>query len=160
MTDSSHGNATLVLERRIPAPVSLVYSMLVDPTELREWLGPRDFVVTKLEADVRVGGTFQFRMRKSDGGEYGAHGVYRELVLNDRVVLTWCWNEAPAGQPLDRSETLVTMTVRAEGDVTVLTLTHSQLPDQTSAESHGSGWNDGLDKLVARIEQLDQGDKT
>jgi hypothetical protein len=43
---------------------------------------------------------------------------------------------------------------RLRSDQPVLTLTHSQLPDETSAESHGSGWNDGLDKLVARVEQL------
>jgi uncharacterized protein YndB with AHSA1/START domain len=159
MTSSSPQGATLVLERRIAAPLSLVYEMLVDPAELRQWLGPRDFVVTMLEADVRVGGTLQFRMRKNDGGDYGADGVYRELVPNERVVFTWRWNEAPAGQPLDRSETLVTLEVRTEGDVTILTLTHSRLPDEASAESHGSGWNDGLDKLVARIEHLNHGEK-
>jgi uncharacterized protein YndB with AHSA1/START domain len=152
--------ATLVLERRIAAPVSLVYSMLVDPDELRQWLGPRGYVVTKLEADARVGGRFVFRMRKDDGGDYGADGEYQEIVPNERVVLTWRWNEAPAGQSLDRSETLVTMEVRADGDMTVLTLTHAQLPDETSAESHGSGWNDGLDKLVARIQQRNPGEQT
>jgi uncharacterized protein YndB with AHSA1/START domain len=91
-------------------------------------------------------------MRKAGGGDYAAHGVYRELVADERVVFTWCWNEAPPGEPLDTSETLVTMAVQADGVATRLTLTHAQLPDESSATSHASGWNDGLDTLVARIE--------
>jgi uncharacterized protein YndB with AHSA1/START domain len=154
VTDSPTSGATLMLERRIAAPLPLVYSLLVDPDELRCWLGPRGFDCTLFEADVRVGGSFRFRMRKHGGGDYGAGGEFREIIHNERVVLTWRWNEAPPGEPLDRSETLVTMAVRADGDATVLTLTHAQLPDQTSADTHGSGWNDGLDKLITRIEQL------
>jgi uncharacterized protein YndB with AHSA1/START domain len=144
--------ASVTLERRIAAPVSLVYAMLIDPEEMREWLGPRDFVVTELEAEVRVGGSFRFRMRKVGGGDYAAHGVYRELVADQSVALTWCWSEAPPGEPLDTSETLVTIVVRADGAATLLTLTHSQLPDETSAESHGSGWSDALAKLTTRID--------
>jgi uncharacterized protein YndB with AHSA1/START domain len=160
MTDSpASERATLVLERRIAAPVSLVYSMLIDPNELRHWLGPNDCVVTQFDAEVRVGGTFEFRMRNSDGNNYAADGVYREIVPNERVVLTWRWKEAPPGQPLDRSETLVSFSVRDASGITVLTLVHSQLPDETSVESHGSGWNDGLDKLIARIEKLHQGEQ-
>jgi uncharacterized protein YndB with AHSA1/START domain len=160
MTDSpTSERSTLVLERRIAAPVSLVYSMLIDPNELRHWLGPNDCVVTQLDADVRVGGRFEFRMQNSNGSNYAADGVYKEIVTNERVVLTWRWKEAPPGQPLDRSETLVSLSVRSEGSVTILTLLHSQLPDETSVESHGSGWNDGLDKLVTRIEKLNRGDQ-
>jgi uncharacterized protein YndB with AHSA1/START domain len=117
MTKSSRpGEATLVLERRIAAPISLVYSMLVDPSELREWLGPAGFEVTDLRADVRVGGMLHFRMRKSGGGYYAAEGVYRELVAQERVVFSWRWIEAPPSEPLDRSDTLVTIAVRADCD--------------------------------------------
>jgi uncharacterized protein YndB with AHSA1/START domain/predicted enzyme related to lactoylglutathione lyase len=154
---SSAGVARLELERRIAAPVSVVYEMLVDPEELKQWLGPHDFVCTVFEADVKVGGSFRFRMRKHGGAEYGADGVYRELIRDQRVVLTWCWNEAPPGEPLDRSETLVTFALRAEGDSTVLTLTHTRLPDQESADSHSAGWSDGLDKLIARIQRIQKG---
>ena len=46
MTDQGE---TLVLERTIAAPPSLVYSELTDPAELRQWLGPHDCTVTVLE---------------------------------------------------------------------------------------------------------------
>jgi uncharacterized protein YndB with AHSA1/START domain len=154
MTDTP---AKLVLERRIAAPVSVVFELLVDPEELRQWLGPRGFVVTTFDADVRVGGAFRFRMRKVGGGDFGADGVYREIIRDERVVMSWCWNEAPPGEPLDRSETLITFTVRADGEDTLLTLTHSQLPDAASADSHRSGWTDGLAKLIERAESKQKG---
>lgn len=151
MTDSL---SELVMERRIAAPVSLVFSLLIDPQELRRWLGPVGYDVTAFEADVRVGGAFLFRMRKLGGGDYGADGVYREIVQDQRVVMTWRWNEAPPGEPLDRSETLITISVRPDGEHTLLTLTHAQLPDPASADSHADGWRGALDKLAERVEQI------
>lgn len=154
MTESP---AQLVLERFIAASPALVFELLIDPAELRQWLGPRGFVVTTFEADVRVGGVFRFRMQRDGGGDYGADGVYREIVQDERVVMTWRWNEAPPGEPLDRSETLITIALRAEGAGTLLTLTHAQLPDRASADSHAVGWKDGLDKLVERVEHIQKG---
>jgi uncharacterized protein YndB with AHSA1/START domain len=157
---SSGEGATVTLRRRLAAPVAVVYAMLVDPAELRQWLGPHDFVVTDLQADVRVGGVFRFRMRHAAGGDYGADGVYREVVLNQRIVLTWRWNEAPAGEPLDRAESLVTFAVSVEGNGTLLTLTHSRLPDDASADSHGTGWNDALDKLSTQLNKMTNDETT
>jgi uncharacterized protein YndB with AHSA1/START domain len=149
----------LVLERRVRAPLELVFSMLVDPDELRQWLGPADCSDTQFDGDVREGGPFVFRMHFR-GGDYAADGVFREIVENERVVFTWRWFQAPTFETLDPTETLVTLAVREDGDFTVLTLTHARLPDETSAESHRSGWNDALDKLRARCERLEQGDRT
>lgn len=147
----------LVVERRIAAPVSLVFELLIDPDELRQWLGPRECVVTCFESEAHVGAAFRFRMQSPDGGWYGADGEYREIVQDERIVMTWRWNEAPPGTPLDRSETLITITLRAEGRHTVVTLTHSRLPDRASADSHTSGWNDALDKLSERVSQIQKG---
>jgi len=145
--------AKLVLERRIAAPVKIVYELLTDPMELRHWLGPSDFVVTRFHVNgghVRVGARFQFRMRKPGGGEYGASGEFRELVENQRVVFSWTWNEAPPGEPLDESETVVSISLQPDGAHTLLTLVHAQLPDDDSAEQHAAGWREALKKLDVR----------
>jgi len=78
---------------------------------------------------------------------YGARGVYREVAAPSRLVLTWTWTEAPDGEPLDGVESLVTFELQSEGNGTLLTLTHDQLADQTSAESHREGWTEAVDKL-------------
>jgi uncharacterized protein YndB with AHSA1/START domain len=149
---------TLVLTRVIAVPVADVWPLLVEPAELRQWLGPRDFTVTALEADARVGGVFRFRMRKQGGGEYGAEGRYLEITENVRVVMTWRWNEAPEGEPLDTRETRLTIELEAVGEQTRLTLTHASLPDDESVKSHGSGWSEALDKLEKYFESRNRGE--
>lgn len=146
----SDEDVTLVLERRMRAPLSVVFAMLSDAEELAAWLGPRGCTDTQFAGEVREGAAFAFRMRWGKG-RYAAEGVFREVVKDARVVFTWRWTEAPPGEPLDSRETLVTLAVRAEGEFTILTLTHAQLPDEASAEKHEAGWADGLDRLVDRV---------
>ena len=123
-----------------------MWKACTDPELLALWFGPRAFDVCEVEADVRVGGRFAFRMQSAKG-TYGARGVYREVSAPSRLVLTWTWTEAPDGEPLDGVESLVTFELQPEGNGTLLTLTHDQLADQTSAESHREGWTEAVDKL-------------
>jgi hypothetical protein len=41
----------------------------------------------------------------------------------------------------------VTVTFKRDGGGTVLTLTHEQLADEATCDSHNSGWSGALDKL-------------
>jgi len=40
------------------------------------------------EVDLKVGGTYRYVWRKSDGTEMGMGGVYREIVRPERIVCT------------------------------------------------------------------------
>ena len=149
------GGVKLVLTRHIRAEPAKVYAACSQTEMLRSWFGPHDFEVCEVEADVRVGGRFAFRMQQKGGGTYGAEGVYREVVPGERLVLTWKWNEAPEGEELDGVESRVTIDIRRDGDGTMLTLTHEGLADQASADSHREGWSGALDKLVAYVGAAD-----
>lgn len=149
--DPTQGNAKLTLTRRIRARPSKVYAACSRPELLAKWFGPRDFRVCEVDADVRVGGKFSFRMRRDDGGVFGAKGTYREVAPDERLVLTWQWTEGPEGEEPDGVESLVTIDLRADGEGTLLTLTHERLADQESADSHRDGWTEALDKLEALI---------
>ena len=139
--------ATAVLTRMIAGTPSAVYAAVTDPAKLRLWLRPADFVTTEVEADLRVGGSFRFRMRRADGAFFGAEGVYCEVVPNERVVLTWRWNEGPEDEVQAREETLLTIAVQAVGDATRVTLTHELLPNEAFVQSHSTGWAEALDAL-------------
>jgi len=76
-----------------------------------------------------------------NGEYYEVGGVYRELVPNRRLVFSWAWHSTP------ERESLVTVSLKPDGDGTLLTLTHEQLFDQAARDSHERGWNDLLDKL-------------
>lgn len=138
--------AKAVLTRRIKAPPSKVFAACTTPDLLGRWFGPKQFDVCEVEADVRVGGRFAFRMR-GPRGTYGAEGVYQEVTPNTRLVLTWTWVEGPEGEEPDGVPSLVTFDFAPDGDGTLLTLTHEGLPDQREADDHRDGWREALDKL-------------
>ena len=140
------GDGRVVITRRLDARPDQVFEACTDPKLLAQWFGPQAFDVCEVDADVRVGGRFSFRM-KSDRGTYGAQGVYQEVTPPTRLVLTWTWTEAPEGEELDGVESLVTFVLLSDGDATLLTLTHDRLRDQESANSHREGWTEALEKL-------------
>ena len=82
-------------------------------------------------------------MRGSDGEEHDVGGVYREVVPNEKLVFTWAWRTTP------ERESLVTVTLKADGSGTILTLLHEQFFDEPARDRHKSGWTGALDKLEA-----------
>jgi uncharacterized protein YndB with AHSA1/START domain len=132
---------SLTIRRRIAAPPAKVYKAWTDPQQVMRWWGPARFETVQAELDVRVGGRFRKVARGPDGKEHEANGVYREVVLDERLVFTWAWRSTP------ERETLVTVALRPDGDGTVLTLTHEQFADEPTRDQHHDGWSGALDKL-------------
>jgi uncharacterized protein YndB with AHSA1/START domain len=143
--------AKLVLTRRLAAAPRDVFEALTTADLLARWFSPRPFHVCEVEAELRVGGKFSFRM-EGEPGRFGAEGIYKEIVPDRRLVLTWTWVERPAGDPLDDRTSLVSFDLAPDGDGTILTLTHEQLPDQEQADSHAEGWTEALAKLASLLE--------
>lgn len=138
---------TLTLRRQIHARPSIVFDALTTPEGIHAWWGPDAGPVLAAEADTRVGGRFRVRFRTMDGNEHESSGVYREVEKPARLVMTWRW----AGSE-DPGESLVEITLRATADGTELTLTHSRLHDESTAQNHTAGWTGSLDKLVRHLE--------
>lgn len=113
---------------------------------MKRWFAPDDaFSVPVAEADVRVGGRYRIVMRAPDGEEHHVSGVYREVVPNEKLVFTWAWRSTP------ERESLVTVTLRAVGAGTELTLTHEQFFDEEARDKHGQGWNGCLARLEREL---------
>jgi uncharacterized protein YndB with AHSA1/START domain len=53
--------------------------------------------MTVVEIDLRVGGTWRYVMEAQGGFEVAFHGEFRELVENERIVMTEIY-EAVAGE--------------------------------------------------------------
>jgi uncharacterized protein YndB with AHSA1/START domain len=141
-----------ILKRRLAAPVEEVFEACTRPDLLARWLGPNGFTACDVEADLRVGGRFAFRMT-GPAGNYAAEGIYQQVVPPKRIVLTWRWTDGPPDEHPDGLPSLVTFELAADGDGTLLTLTHEGLPDQAQADSHESGWSEALEKLVRLLEE-------
>jgi len=73
--------------------------------------------------------------------EFDLSGVYREVVPERRLVMTWCWKQQPG------HESLVTVSLRPSGTGTQLDLLHEGYLDFDDQPTHEEGWNGALDTL-------------
>lgn len=156
-----HGSAEITLpsdreiliSRRFEAPIELVWEVLTTPRHLIRWWGPEWCPLVSCELDLRVGGSWRFVSRDTDGAELAWHGIYREIEPPHRMVSTEVFEGAPdAG-------TLNTTTLSHEGGVTTLqthvlhaTSEHrgGHLSSGMEAGMHGSF--DRLDDLLAHAD--------
>ncbi len=93
------------------------------------------------ETDVKVGGRFRVQFWGESGEHHSVSGVYREIEPDRRLVFSWAWQSTP------ERESLVTISLKPDGDGTILTLQHEQFFDQKACDDHGVGWSAALDNL-------------
>ena len=132
---------SLTLQRRINAPPARIYSAWTEPSQIVKWMHPGDSEVIHVEMDVRVGGGFRIIMRAPDGEEHDVSGTFREVVRDEKLVYTWAWRSTP------ERESLVTLTLRLDGEATLLTLKHEQFFDEAARDGHQAGWSQALECL-------------
>src|SRR6266550_374130 len=118
------GDREIMMTRVFNAPRDLVFDALTKPELVKRWLlGPPGWSMPVCEIDLRVGGKYRYVWRKdSDGTEMGMGGVYREIVVPERLVTTerfdeaWYPGEAVGTLVLveQRGRTTVTQTMRYE----------------------------------------------
>lgn len=79
----------IVMTRVFAAPRRLVFEAHTRPELLARWLGVHgSWSLAVCEIDLRVGGRFRYEWRNADGREMGMGGVYREIVVPERIVST------------------------------------------------------------------------
>lgn len=134
---------SLTLTRRLRAAPAKVFAAWTDPEKIVRWFGPEQTIADSVSADmdVRVGGYFRISFRTDDGEYHEVGGRYIEVVPDRRLVFSWAWHSTPER----RSQ--VTVVLRDEGDVTLLTLTHDKFFDEAARDGHRRGWTGTLDKL-------------
>ena len=117
-----------------------VFEAWTDPRLLQQWLCPGPGVVGEATCDPVVGGTYRLVM-VFDQGAHEVTGEYLEVDPPHRLVFTWL-TDRTAGQ-----HTQVTVTIRPDGDLSELTITHERLPSDRYRDSANQAWADVLDRL-------------
>jgi uncharacterized protein YndB with AHSA1/START domain len=86
----------IVMTRVFDAPRSRVFAAFTKPELLKRWLlGPPGWSMPVCEVDLRVGGAYRYVWRNDrDGTTMGMGGVYREIVVPERIVCTERFDEA------------------------------------------------------------------
>jgi uncharacterized protein YndB with AHSA1/START domain len=137
------GKPSLTLTRRLNAAPEKIYAAWTDPQKLAQWFGPSlaEPGSVRAELDVRVGGHYRISFT-GEGGEYHqVGGVYREVIANQRLVFSWAWHSTP------ERESLVTVSLKAQGEGTLLTFHQEQFFDQAARDGHERGWTEFFVKL-------------
>ncbi|MPZ33763.1 MAG: polyketide cyclase [Rhodospirillales bacterium] len=146
----------LVLTRLINAPREKVYRAWTDPALLKQWFAPKPYTTPVVEIDVRPGGSAYFVMRGPDGKDLPNHGVYLEVVPNEKLVSTDAY--VKAWESSEKPFMTLILTFEDEGGKTRYTarVRHWTVADREAHEKMGfhEGWGicaDQLEALVATI---------
>ena len=138
----------LVITRVFDAPRRLVFKVWTEPEHLVHWWGPPGFTTISGRLDVRPGGTWSRSMQAPNGSVIRKHGVYREIVAPERLVLTYITDDA-AGNP--GPETLVTVTFADIGRRTRLTLHQAIFEYVAARDDHRRGWTGAIERFAAYL---------
>jgi uncharacterized protein YndB with AHSA1/START domain len=100
-----------------------------------------------VDVDLRVGGAWRYVMTATAGFEVAFHGEFREIVQDERLVMTEVYEGAPEGV----DPAVNTVTFAEEGGRTTLTLlttvTSKEVRDMILDSGMESGMQEGMDIL-------------
>jgi uncharacterized protein YndB with AHSA1/START domain len=125
-------SATVTASVRIAAPPAVVFPYFTDPGLITTW------IAQSADLEARPGGLFSIVV---DGNP--AQGTFLEVDPPRRVVFTW---GIDGNERLPPGASTVEVVLVAEGDETVVTLTHRDLPEEFR-RPHRSGWREFLGRL-------------
>ena len=141
----------LILTRVYNAPCSLVFACWTEDRHMKEWSAPHGFTIPYSEGKAVPGGDWRACMKKPDGIELWLHGVYKEVVLNRKLVMTHVWEreDGSAGE-----ETLLTVLFEDQGGKTRMTLIQTGFASTESRDGHAEGWDECFERLEKLLSKL------
>lgn len=132
-------------EVRIDASPETVFEFFTDPEKMTQWKG------AEAELDPRPGGIY--RVKISD--QAIASGSYVRVDRPRSVAFSWGWEGE--GMPVPPGSSLVEVTLRPDGDGTILEMRHTGLPSEHMQQEHTKGWTHYLGRLAVAAAGGDPG---
>jgi len=123
-------------ETQIAAPPATVFAFLTDPQKIVSWMGMES------ETELHSGGVY---LLKGIGrGGRTARGAFREVVPVHRLAYSFGWDgddEVPPGS------SLIEIDLIDRDGGTLMRMTHSGLPNETTCANHATGWDHYIGRL-------------
>jgi uncharacterized protein YndB with AHSA1/START domain len=139
------------MTRRYAAPRELVFAVLSQAEHMQHWMCPAEVTVPGTESDLRVGGRYRMQMKSPDGQLFIVGGVYLLIESPKRLIFTRMWEPE---HTMAGIETTVTIELTAQGNETLLTMTHVGLPNAEERASHEAAWTGAYDSLRVLLARL------
>lgn len=143
------GPATLCIKRLLSGTPEKIWGYLTESGKSTQWLAA-------IDGEVKEGGQFNlaFNHKKlspdeevpEEFKEHGCHNMNARVLRYDPFnVLSYTWGS-------DENPSEVTIELEAQGDKTLLTLTHAKLRDSSQMLSVSGGWHSHLNILRDKLE--------
>ncbi|HZC46298.1 MAG TPA: SRPBCC domain-containing protein [Candidatus Acidoferrum sp.] len=140
------GERELRITRIFDAPRPLVFEAWSKAEHLKHWFAPDGFTVPACELDFRVGGAYRLCMR-GFGNDHWVHGVYREIVVPERIVWTGILES-------DGNEMVTTITFADYQGKTRLSVHQTYSKETDSTRGAREGWTQTLEHLAEYVATL------
>jgi uncharacterized protein YndB with AHSA1/START domain len=135
----------LEITRRFEAPPERVFDAWLSRA-WGEWIGPANVRGEIISLEPKVGGQYRIVMHSQTNADIAVGGIYREIDRPRRLVFTWKWENGT-------DETIVTLTFKAAGNGTLMTMRHEGFSTAERRDSHNNGWTGTFDKLETHLAQ-------
>src|SRR5215217_3701937 len=158
--DAGTGRTGLAVTRVFAAPRELVFRSWTEPERLKRWWGPKGFTTPFCSIDLREGGVLLYCMRSSEGRDFWGRGVFREIVVPERLVLAMSFADAEGNVVLATYyglspdwplESLMTVTFEELAGATRVAVRDEGVPPGPDADGTRQGWAEMLDGLAAYL---------
>jgi uncharacterized protein YndB with AHSA1/START domain len=152
------------IARVFDAPRDKVWKAWTEAERMKQWWGPKGFIVKQLKMDLRPGGTLLYCLQAPDGSEMWGKMAYKEIVKEQKLVFINSFSDAKGGTtrhpwsenwPLEMHSTI---TFESLGDKTKVSIRWLPVESSTEVEkktfdegraSMNQGWGGTLDQLNA-----------
>ena len=124
---------------RLPVDVFAAWS---SAAALASWFAPMAERKPDVEMDFRVGGAYSIVMPLPDGSVHTTKGIFRDIVSNRKIVMTWRCDA------FNDPESLVEVTFTRSGDGTDLRVRHWSFEASETCDAHRGGWEACLGALA------------
>jgi uncharacterized protein YndB with AHSA1/START domain len=146
----------LVICRLLDIPPEKAYKAWTDPKLFPEWFCPKPWKITKVEMDLRPGGSSFMIMQGPDGTEVPLPGVYLEVIPNKKIVFTDAFTKA--WEPSNCAFMVATVTFEDVDGKTKYTA-RARHWNKENYEKHKQmgfeeGWGTVADQLEALMKRL------
>ncbi len=135
----------LVLERNLAVKPEAVFAFITQNDHLLKWWGPEGISVAENNLDFTKPGPWSSVMVNAEGQRYKVTGEVTLVDEPNAVEMTWGWHDE--NDTRGHNSTVRFEVASDGGDGSLFRLTHSNLPDDESAQKHDSGWSSSFNKL-------------
>lgn len=129
---------------RAPADVFAAWS---SAEVLASWFAPMAVDTLDVSMEFVVGGKYSIAMPLPDGSVHTTSGEFREIVLNQKIVMTWRCDA------FDDPESVVEVSFSEAGAGTDLHLVHQRFESTDTCANHRMGWDACLGNLRQLLER-------